>query len=170
MVDRPRQVRGPALDRQRLEEGCRQLADRADQPAGRRREFGQRRLAVQWRPARDQALHWNGSSWSPRTIPSWVITKGVAGTYSATVADFGPSDLWVFGAASGRYAARYNGHKWTKTYAPAGLTMSEVSAVSRNDIWALGLKSTGQRVVMHWTGKAWHTRCGTHGDAREGRN
>jgi hypothetical protein len=109
---------------------------------------------------RTTALHWNGSIWSKRTIPSWVIRLGEDGEDDISAADFGATDLWVFSAGVGPvgsaqpFAAHFNGHQWTRARLP--VTVDEVSAVSRNDIWTLGSTATGQSVVEHWNGKAWH--------------
>jgi hypothetical protein len=107
------------------------------------------------------ALHWNGTAWHERTIPAWVIRLNrAAGEDDISVADFGPADLWVFSdgvgpAGGGRpFAAHYDGRRWTKARLP--VTVDEVSALSRRDVWALGRASTGASVLEHWTGRAWH--------------
>jgi hypothetical protein len=109
-----------------------------------------------------RALHWNGSAWTNRTIPSWVITKGLALNSATTAVNFGHGDVWVFNssapsAALVKYAARYNGHTWTKSHLPAVAETWTVNAVSRNDIWAVGERPSLPSVLMHWNGKAWHT-------------
>ena len=114
----------------------------------------------------EQALfeHWNGRKWvqakSPATGPGTVMF-GVAAV-SAT-------DIW----AVGRFLAgssvdqtlieNFNGHKWTVVPSPDASTgnnrLDAVTAVSANDVWAVGAAQNAsgvfQALTEHWNGTAW---------------
>jgi hypothetical protein len=107
------------------------------------------------------ALHWNGASWTKRTVPAWAFVNfGLGGAY-LYAADLGAGNVWVFDQADysasrkAAYAARYHDGRWTKSYLPA--LPYEVTGVSRNDIWASGITKDGQgrAVLMHWNGHRW---------------
>jgi hypothetical protein len=109
------------------------------------------------------ALHWNGTGWTSQSLPSWVLRFSEGGDVSISAPDFGPSDLWVFSLGQeglGKqhpYAARFNGHRWSKARLPA--VPAQVSAVAKNDIWALGTPDNPgtTQVLMRWNGTAWST-------------
>lgn len=109
------------------------------------------------------AWQWNGRTWVRHTLPSWVIRKDGEGTQDAVAEVFGPKDLWVF-TVNGtrttnlRLAGHYNGSRWVKYYLPAEPV--EVSALSRNNIWAVGytVAAPHQLELMHWNGKNWSGR------------
>ena len=106
-------------------------------------------------------LHWNGHAWSKHAVPSWVVRGDQAGDQVVSAAVFGSADVWVFSMSArsqAQLAGRYNGHRWVKVHLPA-IPLS-VSAVSRSDIWALGISPSapGQRKLMHWNGRSWSSR------------
>jgi len=113
--------------------------------------------------AHEIAWHWNGAKWSQRWVPTWVVRGNLAGEIDVQTADFGPRDVWAFSlfaesmTKTVSYAARYLDGRWEKVVLPA--IPEAISAVSANDIWALGAKSStdyaGQE-LMHWTGHSWH--------------
>jgi len=111
------------------------------------------------------AVRLTGSKWTATKLPSWVVRVAFgSGLVDNTVLDFGSRNVWDFslGAATlPTVAARFNGHLWRKTFMP---TMPlHVSAVSANDIWAVGptrktmhLPLTQQTdIAMHWNGHFW---------------
>jgi hypothetical protein len=106
------------------------------------------------------ALHWNGNSWSKRSVPDWLIRINGSGTADIYPADFSPSDLWVFslGGYAGEktaFAARYENGRWTKSYLPD--IPDSAAAVSGKDIWVTGhaFNLKGPEVLMHWNGRRW---------------
>lgn len=109
------------------------------------------------------ALRWNGGDWYKQAIPPWVTFMNLSGTVSEQVAAFSASNLWVFSEGQDKfanpdhYAARYNGHSWSKVTLP--VLPSQVSAVSPTDIWVLGRKLSNLNVSMlaHWNGAKWST-------------
>jgi len=94
---------------------------------------------------RTKALRWTGTTWQVSALPSWVLPAKAS---AADAAVFGRSDVWVFNLGAGAYAAHYNGHGWAKVRLPA--TLTEVSPVAADDIWALAGK-----VALRWNGHAW---------------
>ncbi len=109
------------------------------------------------------ALHYDGSTWVKRAIPSWVIRGNLAGETDIYPADFGASGLWVFSLGTtsmGKttaFAARYRDGRWTKSDLPE--TPNAASAVSARDIWAVGSTGTAAKraTLMHWNGRSWKT-------------
>jgi hypothetical protein len=96
--------------------------------------------------------HYNGHRWTePGGAASGIIR---ASALSA-------SDIWA--TASGAQAddslVHYNGTRWTHVSATAlnNAQFSDIAAISRNDVWAVGTGSGGQRrsLVVHWNGQRW---------------
>jgi hypothetical protein len=107
-----------------------------------------------------RAAHWNGKHWRIIKIPSWVVRFNLSGSIDITVADFGPTNLWVFSSGIDSMkpvvpiASRYNGHSCRKVRLPA--TPGLVSVVGPDDIWATGFHGpTGSQVLMNWNGNRW---------------
>ena len=108
-------------------------------------------------------LRWNGHYWYKQAIPKWVTFMNLSGTVSEQVAAFSASNLWVFSEGQDKfanpdhYAARYNGHSWSKVTLP--VLPSQVSAVSPTDIWVLGrnLSNLNASLLAHWNGTKWST-------------
>jgi hypothetical protein len=102
----------------------------------------------QWRNAKGVdghafALRWNGS-WS--VLGFWRTYNTIT---SAIVA--GPKDAWIFGEVGVRH---FNGHAWTSFRLPYSLFRA--SAISGNDIWAVGSdKKTQAPVLSRWHNGVW---------------
>jgi hypothetical protein len=93
--------------------------------------------------------YWNGQSW--RTID----TSGcdLANTYFKTVDVIGPSEAWVAGddnTAIAGVAAYINGSTCTKTTLAPSITVTDISALGANDVWAAAANGT-----YHYDGQAW---------------
>jgi hypothetical protein len=115
-----------------------------------------------WMFTTGRAAHWNGKHWGIMKIPSWVVRFNLSGTVAITVADFGPHNLWVFSSGIDSFkpvtpfAARYNGHRWTKAVLPG--VPGQVSVVGPDDIWATAVPTDlkgGDSLLIHWNGKSW---------------
>jgi hypothetical protein len=114
-----------------------------------------------WLFAPGKAAHWNGKHWGIMKIPAWVVMNNLSGTISLTVSDFGPADLWVISGGAGEFkpfvpfAARFDGHHWTKVRLPG--MPDESVGLGPADIWATGvpLGSNHEPFLMHWNGKSW---------------
>jgi hypothetical protein len=97
------------------------------------------------------ALRWNGHRWS-------VARRWQPAARATDVAAISRTDVWVFGAAGigerGVGTWHYNGRGWRHVTGP-NTAISDASAVSRHDIWAI---STGRHggVVVRWDGRSWN--------------
>jgi hypothetical protein len=108
-------------------------------------------------------IRYNGGKWRVQTIPKWAVHSNLGGEISVTPAVFSPTNVWAFSLGwdaptkPDHYAARYNGHVWTKVEMPA--VPYTVSVVSPTDIWAAGPspQNISKWVLMHWNGKTWTT-------------
>ena len=109
-------------------------------------------------------LHWNGSAWTQVTVPD----PGTSGNSLEGIAGTAPNDIWAVGyyTISGEkgvlghpLAMHYNGTTWTQTEMPAsgtGTFLHAVTAVSANDVWAVGSKNGyHEPVAYHWNGSTW---------------
>jgi hypothetical protein len=112
--------------------------------------------------------HWDGSSWS--IVPSPNPATGVPGDDDVltAVGGAGSNDLWAVGSATDQTTQtisllfeHWDGTTWSAVPSPTPLMSaqfaSSVSAVSSNDVWAVGVDETGQRKTLaaHWNGLAW---------------
>jgi hypothetical protein len=114
--------------------------------------------------------HWNGSSWSVVASPNptgktYVVLNGVDAISA--------SDIWAVGHSGDpssiplqTLTEHWNGTSWSIVPSPSpgtynGNVLNAVSAISANDVWAVGWYqsgSTGQEggaLTMHWDGKQW---------------
>jgi hypothetical protein len=108
-------------------------------------------------------LHWNGRKWTTGQVP-----RDFAALDSSAM--FGPRDVWAFGAITPGpggavpYAIRRTSSGgWQRTEVPGSNGITAVSAISRNDIWAvlgapksIAWSGSGGGLV-HWDGRRWHT-------------
>jgi hypothetical protein len=106
------------------------------------------------------AVHWNGKSWTKRSVPHWAFTINGSGDLDAYFADFSSRDLWIFSEGSyvgqkSAYAARYLNGRWTKSYLPD--VVEDTVALSSSDIWVIGraFSLNGPDVLLHWNGSRW---------------
>ncbi|MEV5705181.1 hypothetical protein [Actinoallomurus sp. NPDC052274] len=100
------------------------------------------------------ALRWDGKKWHTAPTRTTFEPAGDA------IAAIGKKDVWLLGMGAGGLGAgkarHFDGKRW-KTVAVPGY-VSDVSAVSSRDIWAIGLvhgKTQYESAVMHWNGKTW---------------
>jgi len=114
----------------------------------------------QTRTTKTLALHWNGTSWAPVPTPA----PGTFGSLLSGVTEISPANVWAVGASEGSGSAalvlHWNGMSWARVPTPSsGVSgLSGVSAVSANDIWAVGSGGTTTRettLVLHWDGRKW---------------
>ena len=119
-------------------------------------------------------LHWNGANWSVAPSPDALPAGNNVINVLSGVTAIAPNDVWAVGySVSGTqsYATltmHWNGAAWQIVPSPnLPITRSDiynaldsVSAVSANDVWAVGgAPNDGQvdsrAVLMHWNGAAW---------------
>jgi hypothetical protein len=110
---------------------------------------------------------YNGSSWTVMNTP---LTVGASGSHVQDIEIIAPDDIWFFGdyvsgSGSPGLAMHWNGSNFTihTTPNPAGGTpgwgLEGGSALSSNDIWAVGGGSDGDYTnkgyILHWDGSSW---------------
>jgi len=122
------------------------------------------------------AGHWNGAGWRAVTVPAPDKTYG-GGLLS--VSAHASDDVWASGWADildsrepdpnkpGGWLdvthrepllAYWNGKTWQRTQLPGtASTLSAVTAVSRDDVWAAGYSKEDQPVLLHFDGRTWST-------------
>jgi hypothetical protein len=111
--------------------------------------------------------HWDGTSWTVAPVPT--INTGLE-----AVAAVSPTNIWAVGdqltAANGTKTAlimHYNGVSWTQVPNPVSVPsnfvafrgLTGLTAVSTNDIWAVGEVtdnlSVDAPIIEHWNGMTW---------------
>jgi hypothetical protein len=117
------------------------------------------------------AERWDGSQW--QTVPSESPSRE-GRNYLLDVAEVSPDDIWAVGyyttyAIDGRHktlALHWDGEEWNRIPTPNYLgtqtsTLTGVSAISSNDVWAVGYAGDAQYehslrgLLMHWDGTSW---------------
>jgi hypothetical protein len=101
--------------------------------------------------------HFNGKSWRlAQSAPE-------SGNELVAVDALSPTNVWAIGTFTPRRGARrsliehFNGSEWSVVLSlPFGTTLSSISAVSANDIYAVGSVSTSrEQLIEHWNGSSW---------------
>jgi hypothetical protein len=93
--------------------------------------------------------HWNGTQWS-------IVPGAIGGTPGRVlaVAAISPTDIWA-AAAVGKHnppsIENWNGSQWSTVSLPTGETLHGLSAVSADDVWAVG----NDGVILNWNGTQW---------------
>ena len=112
--------------------------------------------------------HWDGNAWS--IVPSPNPANGVNGDSDVleAISGTGPDDLWAAGWGNdedtGTIALlfeHWDGTAWQAATSPTPGGSFQfafgITAVSPDDVWAVGSDETGQPVTLtaNWNGKAW---------------
>ncbi|MHB8599507.1 MAG: hypothetical protein ACYDER_22175 [Ktedonobacteraceae bacterium] len=107
--------------------------------------------------------HWNGKQWQVVQSPSPGANSNGLTSVTAT----GPDDIWAAGAFSNNSSnldgqaliEHWNGKQWSVIQNPPGsdqVALQAITALSANDIWAVGSKSGGKGTFTeHWNGTKW---------------
>jgi hypothetical protein len=112
--------------------------------------------------------HWDGFRWRIVPSPNVVSSGNLLGRVAAVSAD----DIWTVGYSitnDGRHQStlieHWNGQQWSIVPGQnPGLSinkLNDISAVSANDVWAVGISSDGnsptlgQVLIEHWNGRQW---------------
>jgi hypothetical protein len=120
-------------------------------------------------PGRGLIEHWNGTTWTATYLRFNALLRGVTAV--------GPRTVWAVGQRYGRrnpfgdttLTMRFNGSAWLPVRSPNPLSgndtdqnwLTSVSAVSANDLWAVGrygnhdLGPLDQTLIEHWNGASW---------------
>jgi hypothetical protein len=119
-------------------------------------------------PYRTLAMHWDGSAWTAVLTPNGSTTGN---NYLLGVAMVSASDVWAVGYyrdttlnADRNLVLRWNGSSWSVVSSPnvgnLNNGLAAVSAVSANDVWAVGnyvdqTVGTYRTLTLHWNGSSW---------------
>jgi hypothetical protein len=110
--------------------------------------------------------HWDGSAWS--VVPS--PNKGGYWNNLEAIAAVSADDIWAVGywsdppGQSQALIVHWNGSFWQTVAAPKtpfGSELRSVTVISKNDIWAGGLRGneapgpTQASFLIHWNGSSW---------------
>ncbi len=104
----------------------------------------------------DSFGHWmrlSGGRWTAGQLPP--ARGGQAPAIQATLV-LGRADVWAFGSGAVAYAAHFDGRRWRATPVPGGTGITDASAISPRNIWAV----QGQD-VLRWDGHRWHVVIGS---------
>jgi hypothetical protein len=98
-------------------------------------------------------LHWNGKAWS--VAKRLAVPKGISVAPQLTgVVALSATDVWAFGSSGftlGWGTWHYNGKSWTQWHGNAA-DITDGSALSAANIWAIGGPLTPQSEIVHYTG------------------
>jgi hypothetical protein len=102
-----------------------------------------------------QILHWNGKAWSVvKTLPE---PKGPNFAQLTGVVALSATNVWVFGSSGftlGWGTWHYDGKSWRLWHGYAA-DITDGSAVSPSNIWAIGGLNAPQSLIVHFTGTTW---------------
>jgi len=108
--------------------------------------------------------HWNGTTWSQSTPPSFPATNGV---HLGWVSASGAADAWAVGTINlvkhpgyfGPLTLHWNGSAWTNVPDPLplnpGTALVGVADVSSTNAYAIGNEGAAYGLVEHWDGTTW---------------
>ncbi|MGI8825300.1 MAG: hypothetical protein ACR2JC_06620 [Chloroflexota bacterium] len=115
-----------------------------------------------WAVGGDVAEHWDGHTWSITPVPiiqHGTVLQGVTAISSTNVWAVGEFDDGTFTPHT--IILHWNGKSWSVSSSPntgpGGTQLFAVSAVSSNDVWAVGedFPSNVATLTEHWNGKSW---------------
>jgi hypothetical protein len=105
--------------------------------------------------------HWDGARW--RVVPADLPTGGSLLLHAVSARDAG--DAWAVGYVGHPFETssaveHWDGSAWTLVRSPdpaGGSVLNDVSAVARDDVWAVGEipTLTTRTVIERWDGSAW---------------
>ena len=136
------------------------IAARTDTDAWAVGSVGQQAYNVPSLPLID---HWNGTTWSQATPPSFPASSVHLGWVSSSSA----VDAWAVGTInpvkhpsySGPLTVHWNGSTWTNVPDPLpnfpGTALVGVADISSTNVYAIGNKGPAFGLVEHWDGTAW---------------
>jgi len=119
-------------------------------------------------------VHWNGTAWSPVTLP--LPRNANSNTTLNAISAHGPGDVWIVGtfldSANHRnetFSEHFNGTAWNVVPMPpvkgsninAFFQFNGIKANSRSDVWAVGdrgvidVPDSQKTLIEHFNGRAW---------------
>jgi hypothetical protein len=99
--------------------------------------------------------HWNGTQWS--VSPGAINTTSSASSGRIlSIAAISPTDVWALadvgqGKENAAEIEHFNGTQWSIVSLPVSAVLHGLSAVSANDVWAVG----NQGLTLNWNGTQW---------------
>jgi hypothetical protein len=97
--------------------------------------------------------HWNGTQWT--VSPGAIDATGTASSGRIlSVAAISPADVWALAAVGKGNPAvieHWNGSTWSIVSLPVSGSLHGLSAVSANDVWAVG----NGGLILNWNGTQW---------------
>jgi len=97
--------------------------------------------------------HWNGTQWSVTPFP--VLTTENTPGHIISIAAISPADAWavtVEHKGNPAVVEHWNGSTWSTVSLPVSGTLHGLSAVSANDVWAVG----NGGLILNWNGTQWN--------------
>lgn len=121
-------------------------------------------------PSKTFTEHWDGVQWT--VVPSPSVPKigpYDADNFLADVVAIAPNDVWAVGGVSTIVAGEslilhWDGNSWRIVPNPGAnprfydANLVGIAAISANDIWAVGQKTTSEEhnMIQHWDGTRWN--------------
>ena len=97
-------------------------------------------------------IHWDGTAWSVVTAPN----PGSATNTLQGVLALSPGNAWAVGSEEGHILLlHWDGSAWSAVTSTISGYLNGISAVSANDIWAVGYGNNYTPLVVHWNGTQW---------------
>ncbi len=118
--------------------------------------------------------HWNGTAWTVVQSPN----PGSGLNYLESITAVSANDIWAAGFSSGGQTVlgmqktlieHWDGTSWkvVQSVSPGsnGNTLSAITAISANNVWAVGNTNDGSpgtdnALIEHWNGKSWSNVAG----------
>jgi hypothetical protein len=100
----------------------------------------------------EDVLRYNGSTWS--VTKQFPVSSEVTG-----ITAISDTNVWLFGGPGfegGDGTWHYNGHSWVQQPAATAAGLVMASAVSADNIWAIGSAEAPQDSIEQYTGGTWH--------------
>ena len=108
-----------------------------------------------------QFAHWNGRKWTIAKSPA--TTAGISGMAAVSSTDVWAVGSIISGQIAQTFTEHWNGKSWAVVPSPNDGTgsnlLNAVTAISANDVWAVGqfqdASNTVQTLAEHWNGTRW---------------
>jgi hypothetical protein len=108
---------------------------------------------------RSLVLHWNGRTWSQVPSPNpGKLNNSLSGLASVSASSVWTTELYNNSSsmAGTSQILHWNGRTWSKVAAgPSGSELTDVTASSATNAWAVGDDAKGLSLALHWNGRAW---------------
>jgi hypothetical protein len=108
---------------------------------------------------RSLILHWNGRAWSTVRSPNpGKLNDSLGGLAVVSAKSIWTTEGYSNSSSTPGTSAivHWNGRTWSKSAAaPSGSDLSDVTASSADNAWAVGGDKKGLSMALHWNGRAW---------------